>query len=315
MTDPAASVRLTVIVPATNTPATLSACLAAIAQAESPPEQVIVVTDPTIKHPALARNHGAESAVGDVLVFVDADVTVHRDVFVRVRHAFDVEPTLTAVFGSYDDAPSARGVVSVTRNLLHHHVHQRSAGRASTFWAGLGAIRRDAFQSVGGFSVHPIEDIELGMRLSATGAVIMLDPTIQGTHLKDWSLYNMMRTDLLVRGIPWVGLLMERRSGTETSNLNLGWVHRLSALSCVALVLALLMWNAWIAMVALSVLLVCNRQFYGLLVRREGLLRAAGGVAVHIIHLLVAVASVPIGMLLFMLRKRTTKPAKLAQVP
>ncbi|MGH7896935.1 MAG: acetone carboxylase subunit gamma, partial [Candidatus Binatia bacterium] len=37
------------------------------------------------------------------------------------------------------------------RNLLHRHVHQEGAGPATTFWAGLGAIRREAFERVGGF--------------------------------------------------------------------------------------------------------------------------------------------------------------------
>ena len=296
---------LTVIVPATNRPRTLPACLAAIASAASPPEQVIVVEDPSIRHPALARNAGAATAVGDVLVFVDADVTVHPVAFTRIRARFASDPTLIALFGSYDDSPTARGVVSVTRNLLHHHVHQQAAGPAGTFWAGLGAIRRQSFEDIRGFVVHPIEDIELGMRLTRGGAKIVLDPAIQGTHLKNWNFYSMVRTDLLVRGIPWVRLLLEQRNAANNTNLNLGWSHRLSALACVALVVAALFGYVWVAGVALGVLVLCNFAFYRLLVRREGVLRAVGGVAVHITHLLVAVAAVPLGVFQHM----TARPA------
>src|SRR5512140_788295 len=169
---------LTVIVPATDHPATLPRCLAAIAQADATPEQLVVIDDPAITHPALARNIGARRAAGDVLVFVDADVTVHPDVFVRIRKAFASDQQLVALFGSYDDAPDAPGVVSTFRNLLHHYVHQHAAGPASTFWAGLGAMRRTTFESCGGFTVHPIEDIELGMRLARDGKKIRLDPMI-----------------------------------------------------------------------------------------------------------------------------------------
>src|SRR5579864_8703318 len=95
--------RLTVIVPATNCPPTLEACLGSIKAAVSPPEQLIVVDDPAIKHPALARNVGARDATGDVVVFVDADVTVHPDAFQRIRRAFMEDPGLAALFGSYDD--------------------------------------------------------------------------------------------------------------------------------------------------------------------------------------------------------------------
>src|SRR5205807_8681242 len=63
----------------------------------------------------------------------------------------------------------------------------------STFWAGLGAVRRDAFEAVGGFDaerylVPSVEDIDLGARLATTGHRIELDPAVQGTHLKAWSL-------------------------------------------------------------------------------------------------------------------------------
>ena len=299
--------RLTVIVPATNRPETLPRCLAAIAHASPTADQVIVVEDASIRHPGLARNAGARQAVGDILVFVDSDVTVHPDAFLRIREAFDADPNLVGLFGSYDDAPAAPGIVSVFRNLLHHHVHQNGAGLASTFWAGLGAVRRHAFESCGGFVEHPIEDIELGMRLSQAGARILLDPTVQGTHLKDWSLYNMVRTDLFVRGIPWVGLLLKYRGSASMSTLNLGWRHRLSALASVALLVAVPLRNAWIALGALALLVALNFPFYRLLVRRQGLPRAVAGVALHILHHLVSVTAVILGVMAYYLRRWKTR--------
>ena len=154
-----------------------------------------------------------------MLVFVDSDVEVHADALARIRAAFADDPGLTAVFGSYDDAPPG-GTVAAFRNLLHHHVHQRGAGPASTFWSGLGAIRRDAFLAAGGFDgerfPHPsIEDVDLGARLVADGARIVLDPAIQGTHLKAWTLRSMVRTDFARRGVPWVALLL-RSGGSAT---------------------------------------------------------------------------------------------------
>ncbi|MDX2208169.1 MAG: glycosyltransferase [Gemmatimonadales bacterium] len=301
---------LTLIIPATNHPATLPRCLAAIAAAEAAPEQIVVVEDDTLTHPALARNAGAQGATGDVLVFVDADVTVHTDAFVRIRRAFDTDPELLALFGSYDDAPDSPSVVSSFRNLLHHYVHQRAAGPASTFWAGLGAIRRDAFMACGGFIVHPVEDIELGMRLSRGGARILLDPTIQGTHLKKWSLLGMLRTDLLVRGMPWVGLLLEYRHSASTSALNLGWPHRLSALASLTIVVALAIQQIWIAIVALTLLLTLNHMFYRFLIQRQGVPCAACGVALHLLHHLVSIAAVPLGMLAHIIKQRrsTSQP-------
>ena len=79
--------RVTVIVPATNEPPTLGDCLRAIEGCDDPPEEVIVVREPTNAGPAAARNLGAQSAAGDLLVFVDADVVVHEDAIRRIRRA------------------------------------------------------------------------------------------------------------------------------------------------------------------------------------------------------------------------------------
>ena len=39
-----------------------------------------------------------------------------------------------------------------------------------------------------------IEDVELGGRLSGRGRLV-LDPALQGTHLKEWTLASMVVTD------------------------------------------------------------------------------------------------------------------------
>jgi len=290
---------LTAIIPATNEPATLHRCRAAIDAARAAPEEVIVVSEPSFAGPAASRNAGARDAAGDVLVFVDADVEVHNDAFGRIREAFESDPALVALFGSYDDAPSAPGVVSAFRNLLHHDVHQESAGPATAFWAGLGAVRREDFLRIGGFdaeryAVPSIEDIELGMRLSADGARIELMPEIQGTHLKHWSLWGMVRTDFAQRGVPWVGLIIESRG---SSALNLRMKHRLSALASVVGLGALALGRPRISLGSAVVLVALNRRFYGLLVRRRGIPEAAVGVVLHAVHHATSAAAVPFGVL------------------
>jgi GT2 family glycosyltransferase len=288
-----------VVVPATDAPASLEECLRAIRAAINPPQELIVVDGPAGAGPATARNLGVRQATGDVVVFVDADVVVHTDAFKRLRAAFAADPALTAVFGSYDDDPRARGIVSEFRNLLHHHVHQSAPGMATTFWAGIGAVRRDAFLAIGGFDERSfprpsIEDIELGMRLVDSGGRIVLDPLVQGKHLKRWTLEGMIRTDFAARGAPWVELLLSRGSGS--SALNLGWRHRMSAAASLALLATGSRRKVTPSMALLALILILNHSFYRMLLRRRGPAFAAASLPLHVVHHLVGLAAVPEGI-------------------
>lgn len=259
-----------------------------------------MVDEPPEAGPAAARNLGSRRAGGDVLVFVDADVEVHHDVFSRIRSAFDEDAGLDAVFGSYDDDPAAGTVVSDFRNLLHHHVHHQSAGAATTFWAGLGAVRRDVFARVGGFDekrfpLSSIEDVELGVRLHRQGGRIVLDPRIQGKHLKRWTLASMAETDLLRRGVPWLRLMLEDRS--HSSALNLGWHQRAGTAGSLVLLAGLGRRKLRLAAGALGFLVLLDRPLYELLFRRRGGRQAAAGVALHVVHRLTAAAAVPVALL------------------
>ena len=188
-------------------------------------DQVLRVADGP-RGPAHARNMGARAARGTVLVFIDADVVVAPRTLRGFAAHFAADPTLGAAFGAYDDAPAETDFISQYRNLLHRYVHTLHPGNADTFWAGCGAVRRDTFLAVGGFDAisYPrpqIEDIELGYRLREAGARILLDPDLQGKHLKRWTFGNMVRTDLRERAIPWMQLILRRGEAMQRGPLNL----------------------------------------------------------------------------------------------
>jgi GT2 family glycosyltransferase len=297
--------KISAIVPATDEAPTLGRCVDAIRSGKRPPDELLVITEPYGSGPAAARNEGARRADGEVLVFVDADVVVHPDALARIEAAFAAEPRLTAIFGSYDDSPEAPGAVSAFRNLLHHQVHSSAPGPAETFWAGLGAIRREEFLAAGGFDAgrYPlpaVEDIELGARLAREGARIVLDPEIRGTHLKRWTLREMIRTDFLRRGVPWTELLLDRGpapgSRGSTNALNLGWRHRVSAVASLAAAAELLRRRPLGASVALAVMVCVNRELYSLVLRRRGPAAAAAAVALHAVHHLTSAAALVAGL-------------------
>jgi hypothetical protein len=119
----------------------------------------------------------------------------------------------------------------------------------------------------------------------------------------------MVRTDLLSRGIPWVGLLLQHRSSSGA--LNLGWRHRLSAGTSVAGVGAVAAQRVLLALLVLLLLLALNRRFYGLLLRRGGPLTFAAGVLLHTLHHLTAVVAVPLGIAAYLGRPRAAEGVQL----
>ena len=228
--------------------------------------------------PGNARNLGAQVARAPLLCFVDADVLVQPDTLGQFVRLFEDEPELTAAFGSYDAQPDDQGTLSQYRNLLHHFVHQTSQEDASTFWAGCGAIRRAAFLRMGGFDAKTyarpsIEDIELGYRLRAANGRIRLAKHIQVKHLKRWTLWGIVKTDVRDRALPWTDLIA--RTGQLPNDLNLNTASRASAVSVYVLMGLLTLGTvrplAWVAaLLPIVMLLTCNRGLYAFFVRQRG---------------------------------------------
>ncbi len=324
--------RLTVVVPAHDARGVLPACLQALLASDLPrSEWELVVVDDASRDdtaelatgvadrvirledgpngPAFARNRGVEAAGGHVVVFIDADVCVHADTLSRFAAHFRDASDLVAVFGAYDDQPGAGGFLSVYRNLLHRYVHERDAGDAETFWAGCGAVRRDAFREVGGFDETrfprpQIEDIELGYRLRDRGGRILIDPEIQAKHLKRWTLRGMVKTDLMDRGIPWMRLLLERGPHARAS-LNVGAAEKVRTLlvgmALAALAAGALVPSAPAGFAGLGLLIlvtVSNFALYRWFARRRGALFALAVVPLQILYYLINGAAAGTGMLL-----------------
>lgn len=320
-------VRLSVVVPIFDASATLERCVAALVAAANDGDELIVADDGS-RDGALEelpphlgarlqvvrseqnigrgpiRNLGASEASGDVLVFVDADVEVHRDTLTLIRDAFTEVPGRVSLIGAYDDRPSAPGRVSQYRNLLHHHTHHTHGSRATHFWTGLGAVRRDVFLELGGLDdatwARDMEDVEFGHRLVDAGHTVDVLPHIQGTHLKDFTLRSMVRTDLLHRAIPWSTLMLTDHLRSDAFVTS--WEQKASALcslvlvggSLAAAVAALAGASATAAalgvgaVAALVTFVLVNLSLWRFLARSRGPVFVLTAVPLHVLHALLS---------------------------
>lgn len=303
-TRPPDETAISVIIPVHNGGANFRACLLSLQAADPPPYEIIVVSDgdsgasrrlaeksgvevlkiPTPEGPAHARNMGAHHARGDILFFIDADVTIRPDAMNRVAAAFQNDTALAAIFGSYDDEPLETNFLSQYKNLFHHYVHHTAKREASTFWGACGAIRREIFLMMGGFNEGyrrclsestpgTSEDIELGYRLKKSGYKIELIRELQVKHLKRWTISNLLKADIFYRAVPWTRLIL--LEGGFINDLNTRVSDRISVICICLLVLMIpaVLFIPWLLVPA--GLLMCtvfwlNRELYRFFREKRG---------------------------------------------
>lgn len=312
---------ISMIIPVYNGGAEFRRCLESLACLKPAPLEVIVVSDGdndssktatefnvkvihlSQRHgPAHARNVGAGHAKGDILFFVDADVTVPSNLLDHLTNSFSEPSAATAIIGSYDRDPMAPGLVSQYKNLIHHYVHQHSDERAATFWGACGAVRRDVFLLLGGFDENYrrpcVEDIEFGYRLRAAHYPIRLLKTLQIKHLKQWSLWSLLKSDIFDRGLPWTELIFRYRR--LSNDLNLRYSDRLSVVLTWSLLLSIIQGFALshlqvIPVFAIVLLLVLNMSLYKFFFTQRGAAFTAGAIALHWLSFLYSGAAFAIG--------------------
>lgn len=270
--------------------------------------QVITSTRPP-QGPAVARNVGAHAARGDLLFFIDADVLVQPGTVGHAVATMQANPDLAACFGSYDRQPTATNFCSQYRNLQHHYVHQTSSSEASTFWSGCGMIKRAVFLKLGGFRTltlgrPSIEDIDLGYRLRAAGGHIRLEKLLLVTHMKRWTLWQMVVTDIRDRAWPWTRLIVQ--AGFLPNDLNLQTTQRVSTAVAFLGVVALLgmVWQPLLLIVVIAAMLLLvwlNRPFYRFLHDVRGVAFALRALPLHWLYFLYSGATFALGLLTFTL--------------
>ncbi|MCK5785084.1 MAG: glycosyltransferase family 2 protein [Candidatus Sabulitectum sp.] len=203
---------ISVIIPAWNAGNTICMCLDSISKQSIQPSEVILVDDGSSDNtatiaeeygvtllstggregPATARNMGAAAAGGDVILFLDSDVTVPVDLIEKITAHFD-DRSVWAVQTLYTPVCPTTDLVSQYQNYYYYYsLNRMPDGRTATFATWCSAVRRDRFQEIGGFNVRipepTVEDEELGYTIVESGGTIILDKTVQVTHLASYTL-------------------------------------------------------------------------------------------------------------------------------
>jgi glycosyltransferase involved in cell wall biosynthesis len=301
------SVELSVIIPTHNSSEIIDRVLAAVFQNEGVQKEVIVVddasTDNTLKivrrypckviplrekaGPGGARNIGAREAQGPILMFMDADALLEKETLRKILRRFREAPELACVSGVFEKNSEDSGWFAKYRDLQLHYWHQSSPSTASVFVLTVGAIRRDIFFEVGGFSVAygesaDIEDFEIGHRISGRYPMF-IDKTIRFRHLEHASPFPVLVRKLFRRARMWTRLFLKRKRFEKNyATRNRGVAILCAASVPVAAVLSL-RWPflAPVGGLSLAAFFILDLGFYRFLYREGTLLFLVYASCVH----------------------------------
>jgi hypothetical protein len=135
------------------------------------------------------------------------------------------------------------------------------------------------------------------------------------THLKVWSVTELVRTDIFRRAIPWARMMLQRSEILD--DLNVGTFERLRALLAASLIFvtiaAVAGWISpwWLAPMLLTIL-TANWHLFRLFYRRRGLLFAVAGLLFHQVYYLYSAAAFAGCWLEFRLSGRSARTAEAA---
>jgi len=210
--------RISVVIPCRDDRENLLKAIAALLQCDPGPSEIIIVDDGSItplsldildphirilrfdqsRGPAFARNEGARAAREPVLLFLDSDVVVERNLIDRLRLNYAQYPEATAVQGTYSYDIDDPGLSSRYQNIYYVFAFAtldpiRSAVCATFCFS----ILRTVFLDLEGFDtripVPTVEDEAFGYLLASKGYTIRFDADLRVRHLARYSLPRLLR--------------------------------------------------------------------------------------------------------------------------
>jgi glycosyltransferase involved in cell wall biosynthesis len=236
---------LSVVVPAYNAAATLSACLEAIRRSSFRDYELIVVDDgstdasASIARPFLdkvlshetrrgaliARETGSQAASGAVLVNVDADVMIRPDTLRKINDHFLQNPGTDALVGLLSKECPHEGFFTQYKNLYMHDIFRKLPREITFLYGSIYACRRDLLLPYRALkhTVH-VDDTEMGQYLVSQGKRILFAQDLEVTHLKQYSAASFFRNDFNVP-FKWADIFLRYQGWKQLGRRSTGFAH------------------------------------------------------------------------------------------
>ncbi len=297
---------VSLIIPAYNAAGTIRECLESVFSSDLKRCEVILVDDCSKDKTAeiakefpcrvlrnkknsgaaAARNLGAKKASGKILLFVDSDETVQKDLLRRTLKVFQDYPQVSAFVGTFSKKHRHASFISQYKNLHFYYYATKVPFYTRVLNGAIAAVKKDAFWAVNGFDCGKktiAEDADFGMRLSKAGFLICQRKDIEVEHLKLLSFKSFVKNDF-ERGSAITKSLFTLVWGRQQKRQGKGKAFSLSdflelylSIPLPLMILVLIAFGfaaKWLFFVAAALLLAfvfLNRGFWVFLAKEKGI--------------------------------------------
>lgn len=145
-----------------------------------------LINIPERRGPSFARNRGAEVAHFENLVFLDSDIIVPKNCFVKINNFLHHNPSISVVNCWVSSNSPYSNFFSRYLNLLYKHSILK--GGEKTIYTSFCAVKTDWFNKVGGFDESVprqyADDMILGWKLYDQAAKFALLKEVEVEHCK-----------------------------------------------------------------------------------------------------------------------------------
>lgn len=226
--------KISVIIPLYNAEDTIADCLESVFNSQYKNFEVIVIddksTDNSVKvakkfpikliklnknsGPGHARNVGIVKAKGDLIFFIDSDVTINSDVFGKIIKNFKNNKNIGALILMRSKHPLNKGLVPHYWALYKYYLWSIGKGKYQTsFTTNRGVIKKSIFEKMGGFDKKyknaDVEDYDYGYRLSDAGYKILVDKSCIVHH--SYPTFEESLKKFFRRSFMWIRLFLKRK--------------------------------------------------------------------------------------------------------
>ena len=203
---------ISVIIPFYNSSETLKECLDSVFNNKFNNFEVIAVSDKSTdssieiaknynckiieleenKGPAFARNAGANSALGDTLLFLDSDCVIKNDALILIDRIFK-EQKINVIQGVYSHKPDYKSICTQYQQSFYCYFSWHEQLRYTNNLISMCfAIKKDTFIKCEGFNTSiknaTAEDDEFGYTLAENGNKILILRELTVDHRVEYNI-------------------------------------------------------------------------------------------------------------------------------